>query len=412
MKHFIFSLLLLVLFLTSIAQQSPLKKIDIPLHRDSIRFQVVNDMIIVNVEVAGKVRNFLLDSAAPTLISQELQKELCLGITDSRSITDAGNTTSQMERGILPLLEIGNSKVTNLPVVFFDMSKIEQLACLNIQGFLGFDAFESTMLQIDVKNRKLLIADKLGKITPDERFGHGMKVLAGQNAVLLPVKFDKVFVEDALFDTGMNASLYSVAKKTIDYVAHTTSLDKFVGARGYGASLKVASGTENESKKTMLAFDEMYIGQFKISQPIVASANQPYSLLGVKFLKFGKITFDFSVERYYFEPYEKMNKAEPIKSTGFEFRFEKNEFLVGVVWKDSPAEKFGLRPGFKLLEYGNNNLEKLTADQVCSIMGMNFSHAEKKEKDTLYVKFIDDDGIIKELELPVVDIRSFKGKTK
>jgi len=412
MRHSVFSLLLLVLSLTSIAQKPPLKKIDIPLHSDSIRFQIVNDMIIVNVEVGGKVRNFLLDSAAPTLISLELQKELGLGITDTHSVTDAGSTTSQMGRGILPFLKIGNATVTDLPVVFFDTGKIEQLACLKIEGFLGFDAFETTILQIDVKSRTLLIADKSGTITPDERFGQGMKVLAGQNAVLLPVKFDKVFVEDALFDTGMNASLYSVTEKTLDFVGQTTSLEPFIVARGYGANLKVASGTENESEKKILFFDEMSIGNFKLMKPVITSGNQPYSLLGVKFLKFGKITFDFSGERFYFEPYETINNAEPIKSAGFDLRIEKDGFFIGVVWKGSQAEKLGLQSGFKLLEYGTHKLEKLTAEQICDILGMSFIQGQKKEKDSLHIKFINDDGIIKELELPMVDMRSFKNNTK
>lgn len=82
------------------------------------------------------------------------------------------------------------------------------------------------------------------------------------------------------------------------------------------------------------------------------------------------------------------------------------------MWEGSQAEKLGLRTGFKLLEYGTHKLEKLTAEQICDILGMNFIQGQKKEKNTLYIKFLDDDEIIIELELPMVDIRSFKSNTK
>lgn len=95
--------------------------------------------------------------------------------------------------------------------------------------------------------------------------------------------------------------------------------------------MKVASGIEDESEKKIFSFDEMSVGTFKLMEPVIASGNQPYSLLGAKFLKFGKITFNFGGERFYFEPYETIKNAEPIKSAGFDLRIEKEGFFVGCI---------------------------------------------------------------------------------
>ncbi|SMD15399.1 aspartyl protease family protein [Pedobacter nyackensis] len=376
---------------------------------DTIPFQYQNNMIIVKVDIKGRPRNFFFDTGAPTLVSKELQQEMNLVLDSGKAVTDASSKTTEMKGAKLSSLKIGNLKLHNVPVTVFDMHRtIPQLACLNIEGFLGLDVFKQNIVQIDLQNKRLIISGSSAGLKPDERFGNKMIVLKAQNSVLVELKFGKVFIENALFDTGMTGGLYSIANQTYKYVNQATPLDPYIVARGYGAASKVASGTEAESEKIKLKFEELSIGQAIIKHPIVNTGNHPYSLLGVQLLKYGKVTLDFINERFYFEPLVQNAVALIGKTAGFDLKIEGNDFFVGIVWKNSVAEKAGVKTGYKIIEYGSKKVENLTQEGVCKVLLGDTKDGRIKEKKTLRLKFLDDKGKVRLVSLPMVEVVSLK----
>ncbi|TCC99353.1 aspartyl protease family protein [Pedobacter hiemivivus] len=376
---------------------------------DTIPFQYQNNMIIVKAEVNGKPRNFFFDTGAPTLISKELQQELNVELGAGRIVTDASSKNIEMSGVVLPSLKIGGLKLNDVSVTVFDMrSSIPQLACMDIEGFLGVDVFKQKVLQIDLQNKRLIVSTSSAELKVNELFVSKMTLLKVQNSPLVEVKFGKVFVENALFDTGMTGDLYSIANQTYKYVNQSSSLNEYIVARGYGGVSKVASGTETESEKIKLKFDELSIGKAIIKNPVTNTGNHPYSLLGVKLLKYGKVTLDFTHERFYFEPLAQNNVALTEKIAGFELKIEDSKFLVGIVWKNSPAEKAGLKTGYKIIEYGSKNVENLSQEDMCKVLLGDAKDEPVKEKKALKLKFIDDKGEVRSLALPMVDITSLK----
>lgn len=377
---------------------------------DTIPFEYRNNMIIVKIEVMGKTRNFFFDTGAPTLLSKELQQELNLVLGSAKTVTDASSKTTEMSGTVLSSLRIGRLKFSDVPVTVFDMHKnIPQLACLAVEGFLGADIFKQRVLQIDLQNKRFIVSRNPATLNLDEQFANKMTLLKAQNSPLVEVKFGKVFVEKALFDTGMTGGLYSIANKTYNYVNQVTSLDPYVVARGYGAVSKVASGTEAESEKIKLKFDELSIGNAIIKNPLTNTGNHTYSLLGVQLLKYGVVTLDFINERFYFEPITGSNEVVPAKTAGFDLKIEGNSFYVGVVWKNSVAEKVGLKAGYKIIQYGSKNVENLNQEEVCKVLLGDAKDAPVNEKKTLKLKFLDEMGELRSITLPLVDVVGLKG---
>ncbi|MDR6782759.1 putative aspartyl protease [Pedobacter africanus] len=376
---------------------------DIAIRPDTIPFEYRNNMIIVKVDIMGKPRNFFFDTGAPTLISKELQQELHLVLGSAKVVTDASSKTTEMSGTVIPSLKLGNLKLSDVPVTVFDMRKsIPQLACMDITGFLGADMFKHKVLQIDLQNKLFIVAGAAALLHLDEQFVSKMTLLKAQNSPMVEVKFGKVFMEKALFDTGMTGGLYSIARQTYSYVNKTTSLDSYVVARGYGAISKVASGTEAESEKIKLKFDEFSIGKAIIKKPFSNTGNHTYSLLGVQLLKYGKVTLDFINERFYFEPLVPNTIALAEKTVGFELKMEGNNFFVGIVWKNSAAERAGLKAGYKIIEYGNKKVENLNEQEVCEIL-LEEKDKRVKEMTELKLKFLDDKGKIRSVILPNVE---------
>ncbi|MFT7588595.1 MAG: putative aspartyl protease [Limisphaerales bacterium] len=113
-----------------------------------VDFKIHKGFILFNIEIDGESKKVLLDSGAPSLILNEESEEA----NTVFSTVDGDILASQ---GEIDHVRIGNIKKTKVPFWSMDLSHMEHLLGINIDGLLGVDLLESYDLLIDYESLKL-----------------------------------------------------------------------------------------------------------------------------------------------------------------------------------------------------------------------------------------------------------------
>lgn len=87
-------------------------------------FEYLNGKVIITVNINGKPRRFLLDTGAPSLITEKLGTEIGLEISRKIYVGDQSGKQDSVKAGILPSMHLGGVEFINTPVLIVDQPMI------------------------------------------------------------------------------------------------------------------------------------------------------------------------------------------------------------------------------------------------------------------------------------------------
>ena len=157
-SHFLLQVAL-ILLLTSCSSNKLFQllhqgSIDQSVFEDEISFERPLNLIVIEVEFAGKTRRFLVDSGSPNLIDKSLAEELNLPIVLKRKVTDSNGKVAKLPFSTLDSLTIGSTTYYQTVAVVADLKSIPLLSCLEVDGFIGANLMRMGVWQIDYQQNK------------------------------------------------------------------------------------------------------------------------------------------------------------------------------------------------------------------------------------------------------------------
>jgi ketosteroid isomerase-like protein len=153
---------LVTCFLGSARAQTHDKKDEIPIER-------CDRLPVVNMNVAGANRRFLLDTAATTILNL---KSFTSGESGKIHVYSwSGSAATSAREVFLPQVELGTHTLRNLKLPAIDLSPIGKACGGQIDGILGVDLLDHMGMTIDLKRRVAVLA-------PEGEMGDSADVLA------------------------------------------------------------------------------------------------------------------------------------------------------------------------------------------------------------------------------------------
>ena len=122
----------------------------------TVGFQLYRDYLIVVQGSVGQLKglNFLLDTGtSPSVLTPRLAERLHLNPTSAVLAVLSGNVRSGF--ATVPSLEFGPVRAVNLPVMFADLSVLQSVLPIPIDGVVGLDVLGQSAFEIDYVSRTL-----------------------------------------------------------------------------------------------------------------------------------------------------------------------------------------------------------------------------------------------------------------
>jgi hypothetical protein len=294
-------------------------------------YQNVNDKIIVEVDLNGKKRRFLLDTGAPLAISQKVFEELKPTPLARSPIRDINGKTDSLLLVRVDSLKIGDVYANGIPALVLNDNPI--LTCLNLDGFLGSNVLRNSVVQFDSKNQVVRIADQISKLPVDGLEGNDM-LLDKQASPFLKLNLGKKISEYVIFDSGSDV-FYSMAHGKIK--KFKKSKDFTVLYRSSGSNQIGLFGVAERDETAMLAIPVVELNGAHINKIISETSNNSNSRIGSGVLAYGTLTLDYKMKKSYFKPFE---ANADFLSNPFELNptFINNKLCVGKIWTKELAK--------------------------------------------------------------------------
>lgn len=318
--------------------------------------------ILLKVTIKGDVYDFILDTGATNIISNELADKLKVVTAGSSDIADINNKSANLAYVKLDDIQIGGINFKGTIGSILDLKKGD-LACLEVDGLIGSNLMRHAVWDFDFQNKMITITDNEETLDIPSEYSESKIFVGDAYQVSIITKVNGKKVLNNLIDLGNpgNTHLsYTVFKKQKE----SKKINKSI--RGSGGSGFGAFGKSAKLRKSHLARIESFkIGDYDINDAIVIVKDLDNNI-GLEFLKNYRVIFNWKTKSFKLIKQSKREKNEGV-SFGFIPTFEKNKLFVDYIYDDIDASKF-LKYRDQILSINNSNYSHVTQEQWCKIM--------------------------------------------
>lgn len=328
-----------------------------------IPFEIVLGKIIIPVSINTKTYHFILDTGAPNLISNKILKEINSTSISKIAVKDGNNTQDTLEIINVDAIQLGNITFENQTALVSDIENHPFLKCYSIDGFIGSNLFKNSILKISLKNKKIIITDKIKSLNPNEKPTE-MQVIGTQSKPCIWIDYQgknhKKVREQALIDTGMDG-FYDLSNRSYEVLMKEGIYEILSNSQGYGNISLFGTGIKSEQELLNISY-------FKINQSIFKNVTtntheEHTSGIGLDFFNYGDGILDFIHHKFYFEnaiSEQLMNAPEKYSAT-----YINNQYVIDFVWNEELKTK--IKPGNEVLRIDQFNIKEMSPCELLTV---------------------------------------------
>ncbi len=381
------SLIFLFIVIQSFGQKNIFKKglITQKNYYTEINFDFISEKIIIPVVIENKTYRFLLDTGAPNLISAKLQKAIKTTSIKSINVKDASNKQNSLEVVSIPQITLGNVTFKNCPALVDKSMGNLIFDCFEIDGFIGSNMLQKSIVQIDLKDKVIRLTDTKKKLTLNKKNATKLYLIGGQKSpyIWINLKGETNAREQLLIDTGMKG-FYDLSLKNFG-ILQKNNIFK-INNEGYGSKSIGLFGAADNRKHYRVIADTFKINNTIFKNVVTETTNDNNSRIGSEILKYGMVTIDFLSKKFYFKSYKTTIDLQE-KVLGFSPTIINNKLVVGIVWDDELEKEISF--GDEIIKL--NTLD-VSSTPLCDFIT---SKALYNKNDTIELTTKNSEGIIK-----------------
>jgi hypothetical protein len=352
-----------------------------------IPYQQISGKIIIEAEINGQKRKFMLDTGAPDMIDPETAAALNMGVDKTTTLSDSFNNTETTSINYTNTIKLGNVAFVNVPAL---IKPAGILSCFGAVGIIGSNLLRNTIIQFNTAKKVLVITDDASKLN-----------LNPQNAVPLNLKADKQsspYITATMggkvgrefeFDSGDNSFL-SISNNYM--AAYKKAGATQLLATGYGSHSFSANGAQKQGARYRINVAAMALGAATFSNVITetdANNTNTGSRIGVKLLEYGIVTIDYLNGKFYFDPFKPQTDLFE-KTWALSPSFADGKLVIGLVW-DKLANT--VKPGTQVTA-----IDGIPCDHI-DICNLVTQPSPLNGKEHAVLTLMDDKGVVSKLEI-------------
>ncbi len=276
----------------------------VPEETDTVQIDFKNKLPLVQVKLGknGKHYTFLIDTGAPTAISEEIADILNPPVDFEQSVNAIKETKSTVTFVRVDSLVAGKTIFKNQTAFVWNNKKTRILSCLGIDGILGSNSLNGVHHQMIWRKETIIFADK-AKRFKSSHAGDAIKVhyVGVQKAPYLYSKKPRFFF---LVDTGFNGYM------DLNYQDLNTLLNeqnaKQINAT-YGNTAEGAFGISQPDTVYAIQIDSFCIGSATIPKIVGDSEKEVSAKIGNEFFENFVLTFNPKSKKLWLQPHHNQN---------------------------------------------------------------------------------------------------------
>lgn len=328
----------------------------------------INNLPFCNVEIGGVTYKFLIDTGAPTVISEEIYNRLGLRVIQKGEVSDSQKSSQIESFARLPALKMGNLIFNDIGCVVINFEKSE-LKCFIYDGIIGANLLAKMYVEFDYSNNKIVASKSITSFNTDNyNFALHFKPKIQKTPLIKGKVLSKPFV--FTFDTGFNGDID--IPNTRELFAMVKSKSKYITS--YGINSTSLYGKSAEKQSISFKSDLQFDGQILPNEIIVSGNNS--ALIGNNFLKDFRFLIDWNKHMIYFKKNEDTKEKE-ISGFGIKYLFNGGKAIVVSKIENTTIP---VNLGDQIIKINEVNFTNLTQNEICEFLINRVEKGQKKIK--------------------------------
>ena len=264
-----------------------------------VPYENKSDLVIVEVFVAGKNRRFLLDTGAPTVITESINNEGGFSSIGKIMSHDVNNKKAEVDVSRVTNLQLCELAFNDIPaLVTTDDNEVFNL--LGIEGIIGSNLLKDVVINISSRTHTITVTDDASRLALNGAFSDCMDTKAdNQSSPLLTLSINGNVREDVLFDTGFDG-FYNFSMKRLHDIKSSGAV--MITAKGGDNDVYGMYGAASQDESVDLSIKSFELAGFSFENT-VARTTPSRSKIGAQLLRCGDVTLDYKNQHFYFQPY-------------------------------------------------------------------------------------------------------------
>jgi len=298
-----------------------------------VSFEYVKNKIIIPVTVEGETYRFILDTGAPTIISERLQNKITTTNATSMSVKDGTSKKAVLKKVNVPNIGIGNLTFNNVRSLVYDLHEKSLLRCFEVDGLIGSHVFGKGILQINVPERKIIFTNIRKKLNLNRKDGMKMQLRGAQMSpyIWVGLSGEETAKERLLIDTGMGDE-YDPSSETYNSLKSKRIFD--LVSVSTGASSASLLGEAPSNKQGLILVPSLSIMKHNFTNIVSITTASDHSRIGMAILEKGIMTLDYKKKKFYFSKDESTVNLDN-KTPRISITVNNDQLAVGFIWDAS-----------------------------------------------------------------------------
>ncbi len=326
-----------------------------------VPFELDGHTLIVPVKLNGdgSTYRFIFDTGGLTFVNPELADHLHLEHGMSVPTYDKDIKAYST---VLDTVDVGGVKVNNLIGVVFDFLK--QAGFTEYDGMIGSDFAEFFTVTIDYRAKTLTFSHNVDSLnTVAGTYYASMTRQEMMGAPMADGMVDGHIPAECMIDVG---SPYGIVMPLswID-VLYGYQTSHLISSVGIMAKWPYSKKTINYLGR----LKSLSLGEFTIEHVPVIFADVHDILIGRDILAQFVTMMNYPTNQLRIIPYDDMSFDNNIFSVGVRIRLDDNDVMrITGLWKDSPADRAGLKPGDEIVAVNQRNINEYKPAELFAIL--------------------------------------------
>ena len=346
--------------------------------RVEIPFEYRMRLIILKVEIDGETYDFVLDTGAPNVISQELAKKLNLKAKLRQKVGDSQGKRDKLDFVKVNEMSINGLSFKNTGAVVADLQASTAIGCLNISGFIGANLMRKALWHFDFDKQVIVVANSLDSLHLQGE-QHKVSFLSRkQGTPVCSVQVNDTITEKVIVDFGSNSGI-DLSKKAYKSLKEQAN-EPLIETYKYGSSSSGLYGRADADTNWFVKCTKAQIGEVMLDNPIIEFGAVSHTL-GIDFFKHYEVVLNW------FDNEMTLIKRSTYDTTLTDFGvsvYLRNDTLeVAAILKGSSADKAGIQIGDHITSINGENVEPIDVEKYCNLL---LNKDEKANKRTLNIR--------------------------
>ena len=376
MKLIISCLILFFSITISIAQ----KPLDLnqgqPQQKDFIMtmpYKDVNGKIVIQVSLNNSPYKFIVDTGAPTAISEEIFNAIKTQPLGTIPMSDQSGAIDSIRVVSVERITINEITFEKTPAIVAKEPQI-LFQCYGVQGIIGSNLLRNTTIQFNAKEKQLILTDSPKKLKLKKKYASDMVLTPSQSNPFLKIylRNTKTYVnEQVLFDTGDN-DLYTLSNAVYTNVPEDMILFNKL-YHGEGSFTMGFHGTAEKQTHLVIGVPQIEVNGSPFKNIVTKTTYSETSRVGSDILNYGIVTLDYPNKIFYFEPNSKEGVDVSKKIWPLDPILKDQKMVVGIIWDPSLVDKINI--GDEILKFDTLDFQNMELCQI--VLGNNKLDKEK-----------------------------------